>query len=593
MTILFLESGTDATQGLEFFTTVTGTVASSSAQSHIGPRSVLCSGSSSDFVTSGNLTGLGAWATSGRVSAWFRFTGNGAAQPNSGKAIGSNFSGTSFGISRNASNFIDVIDGVTVRASGSVAVGNNEWIRISIAFTRTSSSVNRFKVFINGTLEHDLTNITWTSPPDRAMFGNSTNSFGTYVDDMYADDDSSLTDPGDIRITAKLPASDNTVNFDTTVGTGAVNERPLSVTNGQQHAAATDVQENYTLEGAGAGDANCSDNRILGYTGWVYGKRSADYSGGYTQTIGTVNNKTGNHTTTVIPTTNDSTGSGYAIIVAFACDDDTGDTTATCADSQGNSYAAGQSVQIATTGNQAGTRAAVFIALNATALTGSDVITITHASIDASAAIAIEVEGIVTSDALDTSATTTFASSTTFDTGATGETSQPGTYKIGILGLEGDTGDWGTFSFLATTEQALSEGTTGGGRESNVAIRLATGLPLGITSSGFSGSALTSGSEGSALTAYYKFQAGYGTYGDPKIMLDGTETSITLTESNALYTKIVDGPYYPDDAAGIGMRSAGASVTTDTFMYECGVLIAFTPTPLSVLRKRRPYTIRN
>ena len=95
------------------------------------------------------------------------------------------------------------------------------------------------------------------------------------------------------------------------------------------------------------------------------------------------------------------------------------------------------------------------------------------------------------------------------------------------------------------------------------------------------------------VVAAYKMQTGYGTFGDPKIMLDGTETSITLTASNALYTKIVDGPYYPDDAAGIGMRSAGASVTTDTFMYECGVLIAFTPTPLSVLRKRRPYTIRN
>jgi hypothetical protein len=57
-------------------------------------------------------------------------------------------------------------------------------------------------------------------------------------------------------------------------------------------------------------------------------------------------------------------------------------------------------------------------------------------------------------------------------------------------------------------------------------------------------------------------------------MVNGTETSIVLETSNALYTKLVDSNAYPTNAAGIGMRSSGT--TADTFMYECGMLVAYT-----------------
>jgi len=493
-------------------------------------------------------------------------------------------------------------------ASYDMSAHIGEWAHIVFCYSRTSSSVNRVVVYVNGSSVIDESNLTWTNPINtqpKVGFSHGLWTDATFVAGyfagLYLDDDSSFAYPGDIRVTAKLPASDNTVNFDTTVGTGAVNERPLSVTNGQQHAAATDVQENYTLQAASVGDEDLTGTTIVGYTGWVYAKRDSDYQGGYVQTIGSVNDKSSNHTTTVIPTTNDSTGSGYAIIVAFACDDDTGDTTATCADSQGNTYAAGQSVQVATTGNQAGARAAVFIALNATALSGSDTITITHASIGASAAIATEVEGIVTSSALDVSNTVTFGGPTTFTTGTTGTLAQEVEYIIGVCALEGEASDLNSHAIMPLVDCftnfnifAAKVGTTGQGKASNMTAGFVSAISKATTDVlSYEGLIITSNTDGSALVAAYKMQAGYGTYGDPKIMLDGTETSITLTASNALYTKIVDGPYYPDDAAGIGMRSAGAPVATDTFMYECGVLIAFTPTPLSVLRKRRPYTIRN
>ena len=533
MTIMFLESGTDATQGFEFFDAAQGST-SSSAQTHTGPRSIRWS---QGYFRKDNIAGL---TSGGRVSCWMRLD-----SITLSAQILIHWADISVTyIQSNASSQIEVHTGSVQATSTLTLPAANQWFHLAMAVLDSNKSM---KVWVDGVLFIDVTAISIVQAT-RVGFGSNAVGHAGYVDDMYVDDVTDLSFPGDIRVTAKLPASDNTVNFDTTVGTGAVNERPLSVTNGQQHAAATDVQENYTLQAASVGDEDLTGTTIVGYTGWVYAKRDSDYQGGYVQTIGSVNDKSSNHTTTVIPTTNDSTGSGYAIIVAFACDDDTGDTTATCADSQGNTYAAGQSVQVATTGNKTGARAAVFIALNATALSGSDTITITHASIGASAAIATEVEGIVTSSALDVSNTVTFGGPTTFTTGTTGTLAQEVEYIIGVCALEGEASDLNSHAIMPLVDCftnfnifAAKVGTTGQGKASNMTAGFVSAISKATTDVlSYEGLIITSNTDGSALVAAYKMQAGYGTYGDPKIMLNGTETSVTLTASNALYTKIVD-----------------------------------------------------
>jgi len=57
-------------------------------------------------------------------------------------------------------------------------------------------------------------------------------------------------------------------------------------------------------------------------------------------------------------------------------------------------------------------------------------------------------------------------------------------------------------------------------------------------------------------------------------MDNGSESAITLTTAPALYTLLTASASYPSNAAGIGIRS---STTANTFLYECGTLIAYTP----------------
>jgi hypothetical protein len=100
-----------------------------------------------------------------------------------------------------------------------------------------------------------------------------------WFDQIYLDDGDDMDDPGDKRSTAKLPASVNEDNWDTTGGTGAVNERPLSVTNYKQHAASSGVRQTYTLQSAATGDVDISGNTIAGYMGWAWAKKGAGDDG--------------------------------------------------------------------------------------------------------------------------------------------------------------------------------------------------------------------------------------------------------------------------------------------------------------------------
>jgi hypothetical protein len=282
MTILFMESGSDAAQGLEFWDSLAG-AASSSAQAHTGPRSIALTGA----VTAANqsapngLAKNGFLPNTGRLSAYVRM----GAQPTgvSAKMIGwgPNDTNNQWSLGRNSSGQLEyrVATCSQLIGTGTATPDAGVWVHIECAWTWTSSSANEFRLWIDGTLDITITNhASWTvgiGSNGDLVLGHPDNSSSdtTYLDDVYVDDDSSLTRPGDILVTAKLPAAANTSNFDTDGGTGAVNERPLSVTNYKQHAAATDVQQNYTLQAASVGDEDLTGATIVGYTGWVYAKR--------------------------------------------------------------------------------------------------------------------------------------------------------------------------------------------------------------------------------------------------------------------------------------------------------------------------------
>lgn len=159
----------------------------------------------------------------------------------------------------------------------------NTWTRISVAYTISSTTVNRFEVFVNGVPAISATNVTVSVTTSIAGWGNiaSSTTLDMRTSDHYIDNSSSLTDTGDIWVTAKRPVSNGSTNgFTTQVGSGGsgygsghtpqVNERPLSTTNGWSRlTAGTNVTEEYNIEGKSVGDIDISSATIIDYVGWI------------------------------------------------------------------------------------------------------------------------------------------------------------------------------------------------------------------------------------------------------------------------------------------------------------------------------------
>lgn len=158
------------------------------------------------------------------------------------------------------------------------------WYRISLAYTVSSTTVNNFRLFKNGTLDISVTNATITNTGITLFvvgFGTSDATFDLRSSDHYVDNSSSLTDTGNIWVTAKRPFSNGTTNgFTTQIGSGGsgygtghapqVNERPLSTTNGWSIINAGSVTtEEYTIEDVASGDIDIMSATIVDYTGWV------------------------------------------------------------------------------------------------------------------------------------------------------------------------------------------------------------------------------------------------------------------------------------------------------------------------------------
>lgn len=160
------------------------------------------------------------------------------------------------------------------------------WYRISLAYTITSTTVNRFELFVNGVSSISVTNATLTNI-NMALIAIGNGNFNLMdirTSDHYIDNSAALTDTGDIWVTAKRPNANGTTNgFTTQIGSGGsgygsghspqVNERALSTTNGwSMIGAGSAVTEEYSIESAATGDINISAATIVDYLGWVSAK---------------------------------------------------------------------------------------------------------------------------------------------------------------------------------------------------------------------------------------------------------------------------------------------------------------------------------
>lgn len=153
----------------------------------------------------------------------------------------------------------------------------NEWNRISLAYVEQVENELAIKLYVNGieelSLLADATNLNWPLHLDYGWVRIPGENHLCWFDQIAIDEGDDLTDIGNVLITAKLPASVNENNWDTTGGTGAVNERPLSETNYMQHTGGfTGLRQTYTLQTIDEGDIDLTGEALVGYMTWVWGK---------------------------------------------------------------------------------------------------------------------------------------------------------------------------------------------------------------------------------------------------------------------------------------------------------------------------------
>jgi hypothetical protein len=297
MATTFLEPGTDATQDLSLFaasSASSGTIASASDQAHTGLRSlkanVTVSGGQA-YAYTPNATVSDAGAAS---SFYVRFsTVTPATNAMFHTIAGASDGSTVIGVGLTTGGKLRVCGRGCTAKDGATSISANTWYRVTLAYIITSSSNWSATVYLDGVSEITTSNTDGTLTAvttSIALYGlnasASVDTFGTppvmsvWIDDMYVDNRTDKTDPGNILVTAKRPVSNGTaVEFTTQIGAGGsgygsghtpqVNEQPLSATNGWSISTTTRKTEEYTIEGASVGDVNISTATIVDYMGWI------------------------------------------------------------------------------------------------------------------------------------------------------------------------------------------------------------------------------------------------------------------------------------------------------------------------------------
>lgn len=172
------------------------------------------------------------------------------------------------------------VDGASVFYDGITKLLPDTNNRISFAYVQNSPTDVDIKIYVNRIEELSI---------EQASIGNAATLFDLYYgwvlnpganktcwfSHLAIDDGDDLSDIGNVLSTHKGPASPNENEWNTTGGTGAVNERPLDAANFRQETRAAQFRQTYTLEAADEGDVDISGKVLRGHMGWVWAKKGA------------------------------------------------------------------------------------------------------------------------------------------------------------------------------------------------------------------------------------------------------------------------------------------------------------------------------
>lgn len=286
MATKFLEPGGDATFGKEFWETDIGTNTVVSDFVHGNHQR--------SFKILGELrTRNSVLADSGtRISFYLYINALPSATNSLLTSLTSGGAARVFGLRITSGGVLQLWNGVTAQigSNGSHTLTTGTWYRISLAYTITNSTTNRFELFVDGSSDISITNATLTNTgTSQISWGNleGSNTIDPRYSDLYVDDSNALTDPGNIWVTAKRPNANGATNdFTTQIGSGGsgygsghspqVNERAVSTTNGWSVVSGGFGKiEEYTVESASTGDIDISGLSLVDYMGWVYAKTSS------------------------------------------------------------------------------------------------------------------------------------------------------------------------------------------------------------------------------------------------------------------------------------------------------------------------------
>lgn len=280
--VKYLSAGSDETQDTTPLGTTSGTVTSDATVSNTGTRSFKFDSTASNVAAFGTRAGVLTQAGS-RISFWFRMSALPATNPHMAILMTSGAAATCLSLDVNSTGVL-AFENATTNFPGTTVLAINTWYRISIAYTITSTTVNELRLYINGALELSKSNTTLANAATADFRIGQSQAFGAskqvWIDDIYIDNDATLTEPGGgvpnaLRVTVKLPAALGSSNtFDTLVGSGTnrwnyVSERPFSQTNEIKHAATSLAAENFGIQSVSAGDVDISAANIVGYIAYV------------------------------------------------------------------------------------------------------------------------------------------------------------------------------------------------------------------------------------------------------------------------------------------------------------------------------------
>jgi hypothetical protein len=590
--ITFLEPGTSATQDVTLLGTVVGTCTSTTTVVKTSPRSVNCVSSGAGSVSSVG----GAWIT----DQHFRFqmywqqdlpTGDliiAMLRPNVG---GSNLSVN--GVITSSGTF-KVCTGTgtsTCSSASGSSVTANTVHRYGLLATISSSTSFTIKVQLDGTTILTVTNanITLADCSGGVVCDNEIgwitdsvgNSKNINISDVYLDTDSSLTDPGDIRVTAKLPASNGTNEFNAGISAAPANrweevdDRPVSVTSGWVNNDTDSGAENFGIQAASAGDVNLTGATIYGYSAWLaYAVTNSGLTGGQGATAGFSGT-----CTSVASATGCTTGSftvfpGQTVICGLGS----------------NTAAAGEGISdsASNTWTQLSGPTTNTVKLNAwyaniaSGKGGSITVSPSWTSSSQKRAFGCMVfDATVTSSPVDTDPTNTTnaRSGTSYTHPATGTLTQSNEIVVAINAMAGPTAD--TTGCGTTVDERGTSGkvsTTGAGASSNVIVQFCAETVSATTTVTPTTTNATSARSSVQKTVSLKLRGSpLITSVEPKITNNGFDRIITTgtAYSTSTVQDAVSHDTYPSNAAGVG---AVANTDNRSFaLYETGMLVAFTP----------------